>query len=97
MATTSAAASARLLEFLTDHPQERRSFGVRRLTLDLEINRFAALASPTTLFTIIVGSWLCRLANWKGWIRVRTDSSGVRRAFRPVLGAMDWVTGVTLG
>jgi hypothetical protein len=28
---------------------------------------FAALASPTTLFTIIVGSWLCRLANWKGW------------------------------
>jgi hypothetical protein len=30
-------------------------------------------------------------------IRVRTDASGVRRAFRPVLGAMDWVTGVTLG
>jgi hypothetical protein len=61
MATTSAAASARLLEFLTDHPQERRvrrRFGVRRLALDLEISRFAALASPTTLFTIIVGSWL---------------------------------------
>ncbi len=27
-------------------------------------NTFAILARPTTLFTIIVGSWLCRFANW---------------------------------
>jgi hypothetical protein len=27
---------------------------------------FAPFASPTTLFTIAAGSWLFRLANWKG-------------------------------
>ena len=50
-----------------------------------------------TLFTIIVGSWLCRLANWKGWwsIRTSTDSSGVRRALRPFLRAGDWVMAFT--
>src|SRR5436190_16321788 len=61
------------------------------------LKTFAAFARPMTLFTIIIGSWLCRLANWKGWwsIRIRTDSAGVRRALRPFLGAMDWVMGVT--
>jgi hypothetical protein len=31
-----------------------------------------------------------------GWsIEVMTDSSGVRRALRPFLGAVDWFMGVT--
>src|SRR3954454_10175132 len=57
----------------------------------------AVLASAMTLLTIIVGSWLCRLANWKGWwsIRTSTDSSGVRRALRPFLRAMGWVMAFT--
>src|SRR5439155_17084196 len=29
-------------------------------------NSLAVLARPMTLFTTIVGSWLCRLANWNG-------------------------------
>jgi hypothetical protein len=60
---------------------------VRRLVIDLEIP-FAALARPTTLFTIIVGSWLCRLANWRGWcsIRIRTDSSGGKEGVQAGLG-----------
>ena len=61
------------------------------------LKTFAVFASAMTLFTIIVGSWLCRLANWKGWwsIRTSTDSSGVRRAFRPFLRAVDWVMAFT--
>src|SRR6476660_2048618 len=53
----------------------------------------AVFASAMTLFTIIVGSWLCRLANWNGWwsISTSTDSSGVSRALRPFLAALDWV------
>jgi hypothetical protein len=43
---------------LSEHPTER---------LGLVLAGFAVLASAMTLFTIIVGSWLCRLANWKGW------------------------------
>jgi hypothetical protein len=27
-------------------------------------NTLAALAKPMTLFTTILGLWLCRLANW---------------------------------
>ena len=60
----------------------------------------AVLASAMTLFTIIVGSWLCRLANWNGWwsISTSTDSPGVSRALRPFLGALDWlVMGVVSG
>src|ERR1700741_649469 len=61
------------------------------------LKTFAVFASATTLFMIIVSSWLWRLANWKGWwsIRTSTDSSGVRRAFRPVFGAVDWVMAFT--
>src|ERR1700757_1936822 len=53
------------------------------------LKALAAFARPMTLFTIIIGSWLCRLANWKGWwsIRTSTDSSGGRRALRPFLRA----------
>src|SRR5437667_2504057 len=43
----------------------RSSTTVVRMVGTLKI--FAALASPMTLFTIIIGSWLCRFANWKGW------------------------------
>ena len=48
-------------------------------------NPLAALARPTALFTIIVGSWLFRLANWNGWwsIRTTTLSSGVSSACSP--------------
>src|ERR1700741_275187 len=61
------------------------------------LKALAAFARPMTLFTIIIGSWLCRLANWKGWwsIKTSTDSSGVRRASRPVFGAVDWVMAFT--
>src|SRR6267378_5585940 len=75
----------------------RSSNTVVRMVGTLKI--LAVLASATTLFTIIVGSWLCRLANWKGWwsIRTSTDSSGVRRAFRPFLRTGGWVMSVHSG
>src|SRR5207237_1353255 len=59
----------------------------------------AVFASATTLFTIIVGSWLCRLTNSKCcWsISTSTDSCGVSRAIRPVMGALDWVIGFHSG
>src|ERR1700757_2434089 len=63
------------------------------------LKALAAFARPMTLFTIIMGSWLCRLANWKGWwsIRTSTDSSGVSRALRPFLRTWDSLIGVHSG
>lgn len=59
----------------------------------------AALASPTTLLTTIVGSWLFRLANWNGWwsISTRTLSSGVSSASSPALFGVLTVLTVLMG
>src|SRR5207245_2490760 len=42
-------------------------------------NTLAALAKPMTLFTTIVGSWLCRLANGYGRWAVMADAISDRR------------------
>ena len=62
----------------------RASSTVVRITGTLKA--LANLASPITLLTIIVGSWLWRFANWNGWwsIRTTTHSSGVSKAESPV-------------
>src|ERR1700730_8903267 len=94
------AASAPLLEFLPDHPQERpvrRSFGVGRLAIDHEIN-----PSPP---------WRARRrcsrsSSARGCAGWRTKGAGDRSGSGPTppgqggrsgrsWGAMDWVTGVT--